>query len=273
MYQACQHIKPNGLRCHSPAMNRNAFCYFHSKAHGITRTNSRDKLLLPIAEGHAAVQLAVHQIIQALLARQIDAKEAGIMLYGIQIAARHINVESVDSTNSVRFFAKSDAAQELAIPLCIREAGDQVDNEDCSKCGQRFNCSDYEPAQNEKEAFEQLVDLSDDETPTEDAVEEIDEDADEDSAEDTEKTGKEIPAETAAQSAEKTASGPIESPVSGHEFTRAEKAPKMDRASAPEGCLPQCDSTDGAQESESILENVAAVSAPQQLPHDPPPPA
>ncbi|MGO9771381.1 MAG: hypothetical protein ACLPSW_17865 [Roseiarcus sp.] len=216
MYQACQHIKPNGLRCQSPAMRRNVFCYFHSKAHGITRTSSRDNLLLPIAEGHAAVQLAVHQIIQALLARQIDAKEAGIMLYGIQIASQHIKVESEDPTESVRFFANSGAAEELAIPLCIREDGDKVDNEDCSNCGQRFNCNDYEPTQEDKEKYEDLADLSDDETPTDDAEERIEENAASGSEEDTEESSKPAP------------------------------------------------------DSESIVENVAAVSAQQRVSHDPP---
>jgi len=269
MYHACQHIKPNGLRCKSPAMRRNAFCYFHSKAHGITRTGSRDDLLLPIAEGHAAVQLAVHQIIQALLARQIDAKEAGIMLYGIQIASQHIKVESEDTTDSVRFFANPSEGEGLALPLCIREAGDKVGHENCSDCGQRFNCNDYEPTQEDKERFGRLADLSDDETPTDDAGEEI-EDAGEDREEDTERTGEEIPAEIAAQSAEETASSPIKGPASGHEFTRAEKAPNMGRALAPEECLPQCESTDEAPVSESILENVAAAGAQQQASHDPP---
>ena len=204
MYRACQHIKPNGLRCKSPAMRRNCFCYFHSRAHSITRTSSRDDLLLPIAEGHAAVQLAVHQITQALLARQIDAKEAGIMLYGIQIASQHIKDESEDTTDSELFFANPSEGEGLAIPLCIREVGDKADHDNCSNCGQRFSCNDCEPTKEEKEWFESQADLGDDE----------EDDQQEEAGNDLE-----LPAEAAQESVEITGNGLTESLASAHEVS------------------------------------------------------
>jgi hypothetical protein len=185
-------------------MRRNCFCYFHSRAHSITRTSSRDDLLLPIAEGHAAVQLAVHQITQALLARQIDAKEAGIMLYGIQIASQHIKDESEDTTDSELFFANPSEGEGLAIPLCIREVGDKADHDNCSNCGQRFSCNDCEPTKEEKEWFESQADLGDDE----------EDDQQEEAGNDLE-----LPAEAAQESVEITGNGLTESLASAHEVS------------------------------------------------------
>ncbi|MGP8252817.1 MAG: hypothetical protein ACLQHF_12335 [Terracidiphilus sp.] len=151
MYAACRHIKPTGLRCQSPAMRGHAFCYFHAKAHGITRNSARANLLLPMAEEHAAVQMAVHQIIQALLAKQIDAKEAGVMLYGIQIASQTLKVEFSDPPDSVPTAVRSSEGEELAPPLCVEEDDDDEDSPDCSRCAHRHNCRDYTPSEDDEE--------------------------------------------------------------------------------------------------------------------------
>jgi hypothetical protein len=92
MYKKCRHIKPNGLRCESPALKEQNFCYFHSKIHTIGgEPYARfGPMLLPSPEGPAAILLSIAKINDALLQGRIDSKCAGILLYGMQIASQHL---------------------------------------------------------------------------------------------------------------------------------------------------------------------------------------
>ena len=92
MYRKCRHIKPNGLRCDSPALKEAHFCYFHSKIHtiGAEPNLKYGPMLLPAPEGSAAVLLTIAKINDALLSGRIDTKLAGVLLYSMQVASQHI---------------------------------------------------------------------------------------------------------------------------------------------------------------------------------------
>ena len=53
MFLACRHIKPNGVRCESPALRGHSFCYFHAKLHSTTRIGVSDDFRLPLPEDAA----------------------------------------------------------------------------------------------------------------------------------------------------------------------------------------------------------------------------
>ena len=61
MYRTCRHIKPNGLRCESPALRSGNFCYYHSKTHiiGADPNEKFGALQLPTPEDASAVQLSL----------------------------------------------------------------------------------------------------------------------------------------------------------------------------------------------------------------------
>jgi hypothetical protein len=86
----CRHIFTAGHRCGSPALRNEDFCYYH---HTTRKPAPKNRPLapfefeLPIPEDRAAIQQAIGQILQRIASNQIDPRRAGLLLYGLQIAA------------------------------------------------------------------------------------------------------------------------------------------------------------------------------------------
>jgi hypothetical protein len=87
-YRLCQHIKTNGVQCQSPALRDTNFCYFHGAMNRQRRQS--DPFLLPALEDANAIQIAVQEVIEALLEKRIDNKRAGLLLYALQIASANL---------------------------------------------------------------------------------------------------------------------------------------------------------------------------------------
>ena len=83
MYRECRHVKPNGLRCGSPALRGALYCYFHAKLHSV-------RLDLPVPENRAAIRKSVARVLEALRSSRIGANSAHLILYGLQIAAQNV---------------------------------------------------------------------------------------------------------------------------------------------------------------------------------------
>jgi hypothetical protein len=98
----CQHIKIDGTQCGSPALRRNRFCYFHKRHHDErielnadrhknTRTRRRTVAIdLPVFEDANSIQVSLMQITRLLIAGDIDAKTAGLILYALQTASSNL---------------------------------------------------------------------------------------------------------------------------------------------------------------------------------------
>lgn len=106
---SCQHIKANGIQCGSPALRSGRFCYFHQQWRNRNkRMISRARHCLattpsPLLEDAKSIQLALSEVVQQLLARQIDNKTAGMILYALHTAAFSLirdNREPVSSEHS-----------------------------------------------------------------------------------------------------------------------------------------------------------------------------
>ena len=95
----CNHVNANGRFCKSPALNSDDYCYFHRSSRERTKRQLRHArqnlpLQLPVLEDEETIQLAIGDVLNALLADRIDCKKAGLILYGLQTAAsnaRHID--------------------------------------------------------------------------------------------------------------------------------------------------------------------------------------
>jgi hypothetical protein len=81
----CTHIFEGGHRCASPALQREAFCYYHhptrkpvqNPRHRRCRRQSFD---LPLPSGQSDLQQAVYEVIRRLAANQISTRHAGLIL-------------------------------------------------------------------------------------------------------------------------------------------------------------------------------------------------
>ena len=102
----CQHLKVDGTQCGSPALRRNRFCFFHKRFQEERISVSRDRvrrgratLILPVLEDANSIQVSLMQIMRLLAAGQIDARNAGLLLYALQTASfnlRYVRFEPLD---------------------------------------------------------------------------------------------------------------------------------------------------------------------------------
>jgi hypothetical protein len=86
----CTHIKVNGVRCGSPALRGEQFCYFHQRMVRGVRTPPQSRLH-PIAliEDEESIQASLMEVINALMRNTIDLKRAQLILRALHIAVRN----------------------------------------------------------------------------------------------------------------------------------------------------------------------------------------
>ncbi|HTS35364.1 MAG TPA: hypothetical protein VMH04_06815 [Candidatus Solibacter sp.] len=88
--QSCTHIKVTGVRCGSPALRGEQFCYFHQRMVRGVRTPPKARLH-PIAliEDEESIQSALMEVINALMRNTIDLKRATLILRALHIAVKN----------------------------------------------------------------------------------------------------------------------------------------------------------------------------------------
>ncbi len=87
----CQHIRPQGTMCGSPAMRKKDYCYFHhQQRERRRRMNVNPSVSIPLLENGAAVQVALMNVIDRLNTKTIDHRSASLMLYGLQVASANL---------------------------------------------------------------------------------------------------------------------------------------------------------------------------------------
>jgi hypothetical protein len=86
----CTHIKVNGVRCGSPALREEVFCYFHQRMIRGVRTPAHSRIH-PIAliENEASIQASLIEIINAVVRNHIDIARARVILRALHIAVRN----------------------------------------------------------------------------------------------------------------------------------------------------------------------------------------
>jgi hypothetical protein len=97
----CTHIKVTGVRCGSPAMREEQFCYFHQRMLRSVKTPPNARLH-PIAliENEEAIQASLMEVINALARNHIDLRRADLILKALFIATKN--------SRRVRFTADRD---------------------------------------------------------------------------------------------------------------------------------------------------------------------
>jgi hypothetical protein len=88
--KSCTHIKTSGVRCGSPSLCGERFCYYHQRMHRGVRTPPQSRLH-PIAciEDKDSIQAALAEVINALLRNTIDMKRATLILRALHIAVKN----------------------------------------------------------------------------------------------------------------------------------------------------------------------------------------
>ncbi len=137
--KVCTHIKVTGVRCGSPALRGEQFCYFHQRMmRGVqVPPNAR---LHPVAliENEEAIQASLMEVINAIARNTIDLRRADLMLKALHIAVKNAHRVRFDTVPSRMVHQVPDypAPQTPAMPettltvAAIETAADQIGSGD-----------------------------------------------------------------------------------------------------------------------------------------------
>ena len=112
-YKTCEHIKDDGVRCGGPALRGQPFCRFHVRLTEPGASPGEDGYTLPLLETEQSVQIALQQMMSALLSGKLSERKAAVMLSGIKAAAALIRQAQSNTP-------KQDLLNEIASELCTR---------------------------------------------------------------------------------------------------------------------------------------------------------
>ncbi len=88
--RSCTHIKVTGVRCDSPALRGEQFCYFHQNAHrGVPRPPQSRLHPIAVIEDEESIQYALMEVINALMRNTIDVKRASLIIRALHIAVKN----------------------------------------------------------------------------------------------------------------------------------------------------------------------------------------
>ena len=108
----CEHIKPSGTHCGSPALRNDRFCYYHSKVRKTVPKNNLFVFLdnpgrkendpyyafeFPYLEDAAAVQIAFMQFIYGVSQHRIEEWRARMILSALHGAAANLRLMDASS--------------------------------------------------------------------------------------------------------------------------------------------------------------------------------
>jgi hypothetical protein len=88
--KSCTHVKVTGVRCGSPALRGEQFCYFHQRM--IRTVKGPDSRIHHVAllENDEAIQASLMEVVNALIRGTIDLKRGELILRALNIAVRNI---------------------------------------------------------------------------------------------------------------------------------------------------------------------------------------
>jgi hypothetical protein len=88
--RVCTHIKANGIRCGSPALREEVFCYFHQRMIRGVRTPPKSRIHpMALLENPESIQASLMETINALVRNQIDVERARLVLRALHIAVKN----------------------------------------------------------------------------------------------------------------------------------------------------------------------------------------
>ena len=120
----CRHVKTNGTQCGSPALKTKELCYYHEQnqpgaveLYVDGERKADHSMVLPVFEDAHAIQTVIRQVVQLLLSRRIDRKDAGVLLYALQIAAGNLKTMQAEKTTPTQVVMEPEKAAETPLGM------------------------------------------------------------------------------------------------------------------------------------------------------------
>ena len=132
----CQHIKVNGTQCGSPARRNEPHCHYHREnqpARVKVGGEGGVDVLIPVLEDAQSIQSVVRQVVMLVLGGKIDNKQAGVVLYALQIASSNLKRMEVEKPRPAQVVVDPEKVAETPMgmtPWTAKERGQELEDED-----------------------------------------------------------------------------------------------------------------------------------------------
>jgi hypothetical protein len=134
----CRHIKTNGTQCGSPALKGKELCFYHEQNRPQPVELYMDgqrycdsQIVLPVFEDAHSIQTVIRQVVQLMLARRIERKDAGLLLYALQIASGNLKMMQAEKAKPTQVVVEPDKAGETPLGMTPWSASGQ--GHDCDE--------------------------------------------------------------------------------------------------------------------------------------------
>jgi len=120
----CRHVKTNGTQCGSPALKGKERCYYHEQNQPQAvelymdgERYSDASIVIPVFEDAHSIQAVIRQVVQLMLARRIERKDAGLLLYALQIASGNLKTMQAEKARPTQVVVEPDKAAETPLGM------------------------------------------------------------------------------------------------------------------------------------------------------------
>jgi hypothetical protein len=133
----CRHIRTNGAQCGSPALKEKQFCYYHQENQPRAvelyidgERYSDGNFMLPVFEDAHSIQMALRQVVELMFQRRIDRKDAGLMLYALQIASGNLKTMQAERAKPTHVVVEPEKTGETPLGMTPWSASGQGHDEE-----------------------------------------------------------------------------------------------------------------------------------------------
>ncbi len=134
----CRHIKTNGTQCGSPALKSKELCYYHDQNQPVAaelyidgERYSDGSIMLPPLEDAHSIQTVIRHVVQLMLTRRIDRKDAGVLLYALQIASGNLKTMQAEKAMPTQMVMDPEKAGDTPLGMTPWSASGQ--GHDCDE--------------------------------------------------------------------------------------------------------------------------------------------
>ena len=127
--RVCTHIKVNGIRCGSPALRGEVFCYFHQRMiRGVPTPPSSRLHPVALIEDAEGIQASLMEVMNALVRNTIDTQRAQLLLRALHIAMRnarnvYFNISSHEMVRDIPDYPAIAAPPKPPLDNALEQAG------------------------------------------------------------------------------------------------------------------------------------------------------
>jgi hypothetical protein len=84
--RTCSHMKPEGIRCGSPALRHRPYCYSHNRLYSRTKCKPLTPSEIPVLRSKQAIGVAIKSLLRKLDLGGLSPSEAQVFISAIRIA-------------------------------------------------------------------------------------------------------------------------------------------------------------------------------------------